>query len=256
MPARHRSLPRRHPGLTLIEILASIAVIVLLASALFPALQSARAKHDSVRSVSNLRQLGGAMLQFASENAGQFPPTAAQIRNESGGWAYLGSWDSLILPYLGVDVPAHHPNPEGNYRKIARVGSIFSNANDQSPQSAPQSSVRRGYAMAAGAGMVGISTWSGTEITLSESLAQIEQPSRTILLTEKPGYSNNTVGRTGEAGIKSPEEQMVFQPALNGSGTFHYLFCDGHVESLMPDTTIGSGTMDQPKGLWLVRKEN
>ena len=34
---------------------------------------------------------------------------------------------------------------------------------------------------------------------------------------------------------------------------FNYLFCDGHVESLKIEDTVGGGTLSVPKGMWTVR---
>jgi len=36
------------------------------------------------------------------------------------------------------------------------------------------------------------------------------------------------------------------------SGRFNYAFCDGHVEALKLEQTIGSGTLTAPKGMWTV----
>ena len=33
---------------------------------------------------------------------------------------------------------------------------------------------------------------------------------------------------------------------------FNYLFCDGHVESLKLEQTVGSGTLANPKGMWTI----
>jgi prepilin-type processing-associated H-X9-DG protein len=34
------------------------------------------------------------------------------------------------------------------------------------------------------------------------------------------------------------------------SGRFNYAFCDGHVEALKIQQTVGSGTLTAPKGMW------
>jgi prepilin-type processing-associated H-X9-DG protein len=34
------------------------------------------------------------------------------------------------------------------------------------------------------------------------------------------------------------------------SGGWNYLFCDGHVNWLRPEATIGTGTLQDPKGMW------
>jgi prepilin-type processing-associated H-X9-DG protein len=35
-------------------------------------------------------------------------------------------------------------------------------------------------------------------------------------------------------------------------GRFNYVFCDGHVEGLKIEQTIGTGTLTSPKGMWTV----
>ena len=46
----------------------------------------------------------------------------------------------------------------------------------------------------------------------------------------------------------SVSQGQVFYKAHKGR--FNYVFCDGHVESLKLEQTIGSGTLTNPKGMW------
>ena len=46
----------------------------------------------------------------------------------------------------------------------------------------------------------------------------------------------------------SVSQGQVFYKAHKGR--FNYAFCDGHVESLKLEQTIGSGTLTNPKGMW------
>lgn len=85
-------------GFTLIEIMVSIAVIVLLLSLLLPAVQNIR--ETSRRSVcqNNLRQIGLALHQY-HESHRVLPPGSVQsylIEPQPAGWG----WGSLILPHL------------------------------------------------------------------------------------------------------------------------------------------------------------
>lgn len=64
------ALVTRHSAFTLIELLVVIAIISILAPLLMPALKSAREQAQSIKCVSNLRQLGFAAILYANDNEG------------------------------------------------------------------------------------------------------------------------------------------------------------------------------------------
>jgi prepilin-type N-terminal cleavage/methylation domain-containing protein/prepilin-type processing-associated H-X9-DG protein len=84
-------------GLTLVELLAVIAIIGLVAGLLLPAVQSVRESARRTSCASNLKQIGIGVQSF-SEAMGGFPPLATG--NGSNGSAYAGiAFWGLIMPH-------------------------------------------------------------------------------------------------------------------------------------------------------------
>ena len=59
---------RRNKGFTLIELLVVIAIIAILAAILFPVFAQARARARAISSVSNLNQIGKAMMMYSQDH--------------------------------------------------------------------------------------------------------------------------------------------------------------------------------------------
>jgi len=71
---------RFQAAFTLVELLVVIAIVAILAALLFPLLGSMRIKASSAVSVSNLRQIGTAIVTYAADNNGTLPgPTWSQL---------------------------------------------------------------------------------------------------------------------------------------------------------------------------------
>ncbi len=94
-----RSLPAPKQGFTLIEMLVVIAIIALLASILVPSVNKALQAAKRTSCMSNLRQIGHAVMMYSLEKDGYLPPVV------DGGWSSSGTlWMEAISPFLGEEV--------------------------------------------------------------------------------------------------------------------------------------------------------
>ena len=105
------SHPLVHPGrgFTLVELLVVIGIIAVLTAVLLPALTRAKEAANRVACLSNLRQLGTAMVLYTTDNKGYYPYHAGIDESPAG--TYAADWihweknrdvkNSAIAKYLG-----------------------------------------------------------------------------------------------------------------------------------------------------------
>ena len=97
-------MPSRR-AFTLIELLASLALIGVLASLLIPVTGAVRNKARATQCLSNMRQVGAASLLYLNDHAGRFPDIS-HLR--SGSQSY--SWTETLKTYVGPDFIGRCPS--------------------------------------------------------------------------------------------------------------------------------------------------
>jgi prepilin-type N-terminal cleavage/methylation domain-containing protein/prepilin-type processing-associated H-X9-DG protein len=93
-------------GFTLIEMLVVIAIISILASMLLPALGKAKEQGMSIKCVSNLHQIGLAMMMYGDDSEDRLPVSYASIGDPNGGnWtnSTFTPWTRALSPYFAND---------------------------------------------------------------------------------------------------------------------------------------------------------
>jgi prepilin-type N-terminal cleavage/methylation domain-containing protein len=124
--ARHgSSRPGRFTGFTLIELLVVIAIIAILAAILFPVFAQARDKARQATCLSNLRQIGMALVEYSQDydetHPGVWfgPPSLAAWSQPSNATLFY-KWMDAIYPYVRNEQVFNCPSDQFNKKYVFR----------------------------------------------------------------------------------------------------------------------------------------
>jgi len=277
-----RGVIMKRLGFTLIELLVVIAIIAILAAILFPVFAKVREKARQTTCVSNLKQLGLAVMQYSEDYDGSYP-----MGLQDSWWDC--SWDINIQPYV-------------------KTLSVFNCPDDSNLAVGPGIGYGQGLSYAANA-TFDLSVWppnyegvmdtswanfgngSGSE-TLVCNESQIGEPTASILISEKfntdamqvtpssntPGSTagNNSIWGPGPLflnwnisdGTYSPGEipngslpAANYPNGPNGAVSAHhtnmanFLFVDGHVKAMNPAATNPNPNTQPQNNMWNARRQ-
>jgi prepilin-type N-terminal cleavage/methylation domain-containing protein/prepilin-type processing-associated H-X9-DG protein len=259
----------RRRGFTLVELLVVIAIIAVLIALLLPALSRARAQANSVKCLSNLRQLGQALVLYNTNNRGYNVPSynmkwattssPAATDPPLDGWACILERDHLISvaendaagvfncpdaleissnPRGSILWPTTTPggagcekiDPDRGFDKLIRVGYWINAENPIGRASWPDLN-RTYYTCSPGYGGL-----PGGQVMGLQKINKIRKPSLTIVLAD-----GIYAGRQGDVRVTDAKSRIGYRHKLTRSSvaqtpqaqpSVNVAFADGHAESI------------------------
>ena len=220
--AQIRKVLRKTLGFTLIELLVVIAIIAILAAMLLPALSQAREKARAANCMSNLRQVGMAMLFYLQDYDEFFP------RVHGGTYAApqppTSEWWQYLLPYSG-NLVNYMKCPSDQHRDDPGIESYVFN------------------------GM----------FAFDKKLTQVEKTSDKIIVSERDDTTEALTHQGYPAWASRTAWENLIAKERHSGGS-NYLFVDGHVKWHRFEETMGPRAQDEckhyipgfdPEGTWL-----
>jgi len=208
---------------TLIELLAVVAFISLLAGLLFPAVQKMRAKGLQAKCTSNLRSISSAWSSYITDNGGRLPPASTG----KGPW-YQDYWTKSLYPYLGFSsAPEGHLDALVNSVAFCPLdkGIPFHQKQYSALSYIPNALIGGAYDQ--NGNMYGpLTEWPSNRVNVATTVGAIEQPSSRML------YACAKEGLTRSLFTADNVEPYL---ARTHSGGCNILYADGHVAMFRPD---------------------
>ncbi len=210
-------------GFTLVELLVVIGIIALLISILLPSLNKAREQGNRVACLSNLRQLGGAMIMYTNENKGWFPRAAASGTYDDD-WIF---WQTTRIQNDGA--------------LVKYMGSTFVAAHYRCPSDDPQSHQTYPYSYTMNELMGGLLFPPAVngDLHLRIKITMVKRPTDKILLLDEASttiddgcWAPQHYPKDGKNLLSNRHDKKSETSTDPNAGNGNALFVDGHADSI------------------------
>ena len=228
----------KHQAFTLIELLVVIAIIAILAAILFPVFAQAKAAAKTSVCLSNMKQLGLAVLMYDNDFDDVVPESVDQDANMSSTpYSYL-LWTHRVYPYVkNAGIWKCPSNQFGTYCYPYGPGATYSGVSD--PGLSEYADVPQFIDVYAANMQIMVPWWApvynGIAVPVSTSIAE---PANKILISE-------TILATETAAPWSAYSDWYESTFLGHNKRENFAFADGHAHSYTLD-----GTMNANVNMW------
>jgi prepilin-type N-terminal cleavage/methylation domain-containing protein/prepilin-type processing-associated H-X9-DG protein len=236
--------PSRRLAFTLIELLVVIAIIAILAGMLLPALARAKAKGKQTACLSNLRQIGMAVVMYASDHNDFLPYGYAYTWP---GQQLLYWWQDLCRPYINSETVYSCPSalPHAHWSDLRPPGMPTPLVKDYLCNAQGGAYVASGKKDWVDANGPFINNWNNP----SRSMAEIQDTSGTIAicdgntnvfemwrLEQTDAWFNAGFGPAYVGDSPDKKNPTMGHIAKRHNSAFNASFCDGHAQSVKKST--------------------
>jgi prepilin-type processing-associated H-X9-DG protein len=184
---------------TIIELLVVIDIIAILAAILFPVFAQAREKARQTACLSNMKQIGIALMMYTQDHDESYAGAFYRIPPINGGGVDRIPLESQTQSYVkntGVWTCPSAPQPPKNIGTGGFWDGSFAGANGKARTYTYMGNIRTRERQATGGGDDPNTGLTGGWEEAGQSLASIDEPANTIAIAESRGFSGNNTSRS------------------------------------------------------------